>query len=131
MRNLKNILQSKFFFAFLFLFTFLFVIYTFLNQKTSFYQEGNITLNGTILDYKIDGNLLSMVIFQKEKIQAFYYISSEKEKEYLEKNIGYGKKVVLSGVLEKPEENRLFHTFSYQKYLTFHHIHYICQIVIW
>ncbi len=125
MRNLKNILQSKWFFLLFFLFTLGFVFFSYFHKNDSFYQKNETSLEGRILEYKIDGNLLSMVVRGKEKVEVYYWISTEKEKEDVIAKIGYGKKVQLTGTFELPEDTRIFHTFSYKDYLLSHRIHYL------
>ena len=81
-----------------------------------------------ISDYKYEGNKLSLTLDSKEDLIATYYIDSYKELLYLKDNIQYGKKVKVKGTLKVPNNNTVFKTFNYKRYLNNKDIYYILDI---
>ena len=117
-QKLKIILQSKYF---IFISLFLALLYVFITTKVIVYDtkyslDTNI-LTGNVVSYTIDGNKLNMLIKAREKVQVTYYINSLEEKEYLQKELLIGQKVVLEGKITRPYQNTIPNTFNYQKYL--------------
>ena len=118
MPKLKIILQSKYF---VFISLFLALLYVFITTKVIVYDtkyslDTNI-LTGNVVSYTIDGNKLNMLIKAREKVQVTYYINSLEEKEYLQKELLIGQKVVIEGKITRPYQNTIPNTFNYQKYL--------------
>lgn len=119
MLKLRKILLYNYIFIIILILT---LLYTFIFTKIIKY-ESKINLNkkdlyGTILTYKIDGNSFSFILKEKnEKIRCNYYIDSLDEKNYLIKNIRFGKKIELTGKLSVPNSNTIPNTFNYKQYL--------------
>lgn len=116
--KLKIILQSKIFIGISLFFTILYVlIFTKFIAYDSKLDINEKILTGTIISFNIDGNKLSMIVKNNEKVQVSYYINSFEEKEYLEKNMLIGSKITIEGNLSKPYNNTIPNTFNYKKYL--------------
>jgi len=128
MKNWKVILQSNWLFFLLFFLLSIYCIIYFVVPKKSIYQGNEQSFEGIIVDFSIDGDSLKFVVNDREKLQAFYTIKSENEKQELLKSIGYGKKVILNGTLTIPDENVIPDTFNYRRYLYYNDIHYILNV---
>lgn len=125
MQNLKTLLQSN---IFLIIFTFLAIFLSalaFIIPHKSKYNFNVTKINGKIISFKIDGNMLKIEVQALEKITAFYYFTSLEEKENIINKIGYGKEIYLEGKLSVPDSADIPHTFDYQKYLYFKNIYFI------
>lgn len=127
MKNWKVILRSNTFFFLLTSFVLVFVCLNFVIPKKSKYKETENTFQGTITEYFIDGDSCSFVLKGREKLKVFYILKSKEEKEQIEQNIGYGKEVLVTGMLETPKENTIPNTFNYKEYLYDNHIFYILK----
>ena len=79
-----------------------------------------------IIDYKIDGNQLSLD-FDSDVIGK-YYFESLKEKESFNKTFSLGDTLSLKGTLEIPKNNTIPNTFNYKEYLKYKNINYILKI---
>lgn len=79
-----------------------------------------------IIDYKIDGNQLSLD-FDSDVIGK-YYFESLKEKESFNKTFSLGDTLSLKGTLEIPKNNTIPNTFNYKEYLKYKKINYILKI---
>ena len=101
------------------------LFYLFIINHSSIYHGNETTINGNILNYQIDGNLLKLTVKKEEKIIVNYQIKTEEEKNNLEKTLGFNDYVILKGTLEKPLSNDIPNVFSYQKYLEHQHIYYV------
>ncbi len=99
----------------------------FIVKYSSKYVGNETSIEGNILNYNFDDNLLKMTIKAKEKIIVNYRIKSEEEKLNLEETLGFNDYVILNGILKKPLENYIPNVFSYQKYLEHKHIYYIFE----
>ena len=116
MLRLKTILQYRYTTLIFLLIVILisFIRYNFKEQSSININTKEIT--GTILDYNLDGNKLNLIIKDKEKIKATYYLKAKKELTNYQKSI-LGYKVKLIGTLSKPKKNTIPNTFNYQEYL--------------
>ena len=85
-------------------------------------NTNNIT--GTLLEYKIDGDKLTFIIKDKEKVRCTYYL---KEKNELS-NLELGIKIKVTGTLNIPNENTIPNTFNYKRYLYNKDIFYIMSV---
>ena len=128
MQNWKPLLRSNWFYVIFVFLLILFVLGSFLIPKKSIYKEGITTVEGKVISYKIDGNFLSFVVEADEKIQAFYYFSTEQEKLSYFTYFGYGVTVRMKGAIESPQGNSLPNTFHYQKYLYYQDIYSIFNV---
>ncbi len=98
------------------------------NNLESVYDSGDANLNGEIVDYYIEGDLLSFTLKAKELVKCFYNIKSYEEKEYLINNILRGINVYVSGVLNKEEVNTIPNTFNYSEYLKSVNIYHVMSV---
>jgi len=125
MKNWKAILQSNTFFFLFFIVVFLYVGITFLQKQSSLYEISQTTFQGKIVDYRIDGDSLSLTIRTPEKLKVFYTIKSETEKEHFTEELGYGKEVFVQGILEEAKGQEIPNTFHYRNYLYYNRIYYL------
>ncbi|MDE5539719.1 MAG: competence protein ComEC family protein, partial [Bacilli bacterium] len=118
MKRLKIILQSKKFItvSLIFLSIYIFLFTKFITYD-SVYPLDTTNLSGTILDYKIDGDKLSLLVLGEEKVQVSYYFKSKDEKELYESNLKLGMRVNLDGTISVPSNNTIPNTFNYKDYL--------------
>ncbi len=118
MKKLKILLQSK---TFLFLSLFFILMYLLITTKvisySSKYDINTNVIEGTIINYKIDGDKLSLELQAKERIIANFYFKSLKEKESLQENLKLGLKLKLEGTIVEPSNNTIPNTFNYKRYL--------------
>lgn len=128
LKRIKTVLHSKYFFFGLFLLALIcsFII-TKVKKYESKYNSNQTKFKVQIIDYKIDGNLLSATVKGKEKLKLTYYFTSEEEKNFYLENIKYGDYLEVEGTLKKAASNTIPNTFNYQKYLYEHQIYYILQ----
>ena len=94
-------------------------------KHESILNGGETSLEGHVLDYEFNGNLLKVTISSKEKIMVNYYLKTEEEKKELEKTLGFNDYLIFKGKLEVPLGNDIPNVFSYQKYLEHQKIYYI------
>ena len=118
LQKLKIILQSKKFIILSLLFISVYVLITtkWITYESKL-EENTTQIRGNVISYKIDGNKLSMLIEEREKIKVTYYIKTLEEKEYLQDNILLGSKIDLEGTLSEPYNNTIPNTFNYKEYL--------------
>ena len=79
-----------------------------------------------IVDYKIDGNQLTLN-FDSDVIGK-YYFETLKAKENFNKTYSIGDILFVEGTLEIPKNNTVPNTFNYKKYLKYKKINYILKI---
>lgn len=121
LKRLKIILQSNKIFYILLIIS---IIYTFLFIKFDKYKVlNNKVYAGYITEYNIDGDKLSLVIKEKNKIMINYYFKTEDEKNNF--NLTYGDYIKVYGKVSLPEDNRNFGLFNYRKYLLTKKIKYV------
>lgn len=90
------------------------------------HMRDDTTFKLKIIDYKIDGNQLSLD-FDSDVIGK-YYFESLKEKESFNKTFSLGDTLSLKGTLEIPKNNTIPNTFNYKEYLKYKKINYILKI---
>ena len=114
MKKLKIILESKYTYIIVFL-----VMLIFINvfKYESKYDKNTNKIIGIIDKIKIDGDKLTLEIKGKEKIICNYYLKTEKEKNYFQKQLILGMEVELIGEIKEPNVNTNFGLFNYKKYL--------------
>jgi len=118
LQRLRILLQSKIFIILSLLFIFLYILlFTKIIKYNSNYEANETTIIGTLIDYKIDGDKLSLIIKGKEKVSVTYYISSLEEKQKLKEKIKLGIKLEVNGIFKEPINNTIPNTFNYKKYL--------------
>ncbi len=128
MQKLKTILQSKTFFIILILITFIYCLIYINIPKNSKYSIATTSLNGIILNYNLNDDVLSLTIKAKEKIKATYYLKNVAEKNDILQDLAIGAKIKINGKMVKPTNNTIPNTFNYQKYLYYDHIYYLFLI---
>lgn len=129
MRKLKIILQSNVFYIGFFLFL-LFYVFFFTNvvKYETKIPTDTKEITAKIVSYTIDGDKLSLLLKDKEKIKATYYIQSENEKEELENNLKVGQTVKLNGEEKEVIGMTIPNTFDYKKYLYHEKIYFCFQV---
>ena len=115
MKKLKNILPYKLIILFLITTIYVYFITNNLIYKTN-YQEGYITIYGTIIDITEKEDYVTFTLKSKEKIKVNYYN---------EFNYKIGDYVKLEGELKLPSSNTIFNLFDYRLYLMSNKIYYI------
>lgn len=129
LKRLKILLQSKIFFilSLIFIISYVFIITKVINYH-SVYKESDSEVVGEVIDFKIDGDKLSIVLKGKEKLQCFYYFSSLKEKEKFQNQMKLGIKIKIFGTFSKPQNNTIPNTFNYKNYLYSKKIYWLVNI---
>lgn len=127
MISLKTKLQYKYIYFIIIIFA-LIITFIRINTHESIYDETNKNFSMKIIKYKIDGNVLSLILDGKEKLKATYYIKTEKELEELVKNIKLGNVIEVRGELKQPLKNTIPNTFNYKEYLRSESIFYTLSI---
>lgn len=129
MNRLRNILLSnKPYIILIFLILiYSLIITTFIKHKSS-YSLNETKFKLKIIEYKIDGNKLSLTLSDKENLVGTYYIKTEEEKDYLINNLHIGEVINLEGNLKEPSNNTIPYSFNYKKYLYNKKIYYILDI---
>lgn len=129
MNRLRNILLSnKPYIILIFLILiYSLIITTFIKHKSS-YSLNETKFKLKIIEYKIDGNKLSLTLSDKENLFGTYYIKTEEEKDYLINNLHIGEVINLEGNLKEPSNNTIPYSFNYKKYLYNKKIYYILDI---
>ena len=126
MLKLKTILQSKILIYIIFIIILILSFIRISNYK-SVYSLNTKIIEGTLIDKQIDGNKLSIIIKEKEKIKGTYYIETEKELDELKK-LELGSKIRIFGELNIPNNNTIKNTFNYRSYLKSNKIFLIMNI---
>ncbi len=116
--HLKTLLKSSWFYIFLFIITIssIFISVKVIKYESIYNIEDNSFI-GTIEDFYIDGNYLSIRIKAKENLRGFYYFKEEKEKRIFIDNYKYGDKIKINGILTAPLNNTNPNLFNYKEYL--------------
>lgn len=127
MLRLKTLLQYNYLYNILFICIVLISLIRINLPSESIYNINDTKFVGKLTEYKIDGDKLSFIIKDKEKIKATYYIKNEEEKNYLS-NLKLGITLALEGKLENPFNNTIPNTFNYKKYLNNLDIHYTLNV---
>ena len=127
MLKLRKILFCNYLYYLIFLLS---VIYTaiFINIK----HELKLNLNSKILIGRVEsislsGNKLSLIVKNKEKVKATYYLTN-KDEIHLIKQIHLGDKVRLEGEFSLPLTNNDEYSFDYERYLKTKKIYYLFKI---
>lgn len=129
MKRLKIVLQSNSFYLFFFLILLLYVFFftKVVRYKTSI-SDDTKEIVAKLISFTIDGDKLSMVLKDKEKISATYYLKSEEEKELFEKNLKVGKTLKVKGEKKEVTGMTIPNTFDYKKYLYEQRIYFCFQV---
>ena len=121
MRRLRHILQSRYLFKILVI---IFLISTIIFTKLYKYKSkdnGDETIFiGTVYNYKLDDDKITLYIKAKEKLIVNYRYD-----DLVFNKLSYGDEVLVEGKLNIPSENTIPNTFNYKKYLYNKNIYYI------
>ena len=127
MLRLRKILLCNYLYYLIFLLS---VIYTaiFINIK----HEFKLNLNSKILIGRVESislseNKLSLIVKNKEKVKATYYLTN-KDEIHLINQIHLGDKVRLEGEFSLPLTNKDEYSFDYERYLKTKKIYYLFKI---
>lgn len=129
MKRLKILLQSNSFYLF---FLLILLFYVFFFTKVVRYQT-SIPANtkeiaAKLVSFSIDGDKLNMILKDKEKIRATYYIKSNEEKISLIQDLKIGRILKLKGEKKDVIGMTIPNTFDYKKYLYNQHIYFCFQV---
>ena len=125
--KLRKILLSNYIYLFLlFLVVIYLIIYISTYEVVYIHNIKDTTFKLKIVDYKIDGNQLTLDF--DSDIIGKYYFENLKEKEQFNNTYSLGDTLHLKGTLELPENNTIPNTFNYKEYLKYKKINYILKI---
>ena len=124
----KVLLYDKIYFFILLLSLLYASINIVLIPKVSLYEEGDMTIEGEIKDYIINGSKLTLTIQAKEKIITYYYFENEDEKKLFSDDYSLGDYIILTGTLIKPTQNYNFNLFNYKTYLENKNIYFTMSV---
>ncbi len=85
--------------------------------KESIYNKNSKVFAGVLEEYQVDGNKLTLIVSNKEKVIGNYYFKTLKEKNNFLKNIKLGVEIKCFGEFNVPDKNTVFNGFSYKDYL--------------
>lgn len=128
MKRLNPILQSKWLYYLLIIVSLIYSLIYFKIPRFSKIDENDNSFVGIITNIKINGDLLTVELDNKEKIIGNYYFKLEQEKNDFIKNYHLGDKVYVKGTFSKSNNNTVFNLFNYRKYLNRKGIYYIISI---
>lgn len=126
LRLRKILLCNYIYLILLFLVVIYLIIYVSMYKVNYIHMVDDTTFKLKIIDYKIDGNQLSLD-FDSDVIGK-YYFESLKEKESFNKTFSLGDTLSLKGTLEIPKNNTIPNTFNYKEYLKYKKVNYILKI---
>ncbi len=116
--QLRKVLLCNSFYYLLLIFSLIYVLFvTKIIKYETKYDHNTNNISGIIDFYKIDGDKITLVIIDKEKIIGNYYVKEEKELAYLKENLKYGSSISINGSINKPINNTIPSTFNYKEYL--------------
>ena len=122
----KILLCNYIYLILLFLVVIYLIIYITTYDVKYIHNIEDTTFKLKIVDYKIDGNQLTLN-FDSEVIGK-YYFETLKAKENFNKTYSIGDILFVEGTLEIPKNNTVPNTFNYKKYLKYKKINYILKI---
>ena len=127
MLKLRKILLCNYIYLILlFLVVIYLIIYITTYDVKYIHNIEDTTFKLKIVDYKIDGNQLTLN-FDSDVIGK-YYFETLKAKENFNKTYSIGDILFVEGTLEIPKNNTVPNTFNYKKYLKYKKINYILKI---
>ena len=126
--KLRKILLCDYFFIIILIISILLLFVRCNIKHKSIYNNNTKFVVGTVTDYYIDGNKLSITLDCNEKIIGTYYFKSRKSLNIFKKNIILGDKLKIYGSLSKPISSRTKNMFDYNKYLQRKGIFYTVNI---
>ena len=124
MKRLKIILQSKIFYIIIFLLALIWILNN-TKEKESIYNINDNEFIGIIKNYKIEEKKLVIDLDSKEDLVIRYYFKNKDEFLKYKDIIKYGLKIRINGEIKEVNNNTIFNTFNYKKYLNNKGIYYI------
>ena len=121
MIKLRKILLSNYFYICLFIIVIIYTIFQIYLPKVSIFKKDTTS-------FKVDGNKLKLEVKNKEKLIAYYYFQTKKERNFFTNNIEIGDYLLLRGSLTLPNKNKTKGLFNYRKYLQRRKIYYLLEI---
>lgn len=97
-------------------------------ENKSVYTGKEEKICGQINDVLVDDNKATIEIKAKEKIIGYYYFKNLDNQQFFTDNYHLGDQICVQGVLERPNDNRIFNLFNYRKYLLSKNIYYLINI---
>lgn len=94
----------------------------------SCYQGTETVLSGRLIENKVDGEQLHIVIAAKEKVIGYVYFETEREQKSWIKNYHLGDTIKVTGTLKKITSETVPNLYSYQKIQNRKRIFYRMQI---
>lgn len=128
MLKLRTILLSKIPYYIIFSLVILITIVRLLLPYNSYYSSRETVLIGKLIENKIDGDYLQIVVKEKEKVRGYYYFETIQEKENWLAHYKLGDKIKITGKLNKISGNTIPNLYSYQKNQNRHKIFFQMQI---
>ena len=126
--RLKIVLHSKYFYILLLVLLSIYCFYFYSIKRNTNIDINSNSFIGTINNYKIDGDLLTLELKQKEKIIGYYYFKTYDELVDFSNKYKLGDKVELIGTFNYPSNNTVPNLFNYKKYLKYKEIYLIMNI---
>ncbi len=100
-----------------------------INYKyTSIYNSKMKAIDGTITSIDIDSSKLNIRIHNKEDIIGIFYFKGDEDKNFIEKNLNLGDKILLQGEFFRVSKTKTKELFDYRKYLERKGIYYQIKI---
>ena len=124
MKKWPHILQSKYVIIIILFFLIIICSLRLFNSNHDI-DTTKDNLVGKVLNYKIDGDTLSLTLKSKEKYIVYDTFKTKKEKNYYVNNLGFYDTLELYGEFNYPSTRKIPNTFNYQKYLNNKNIYYI------
>lgn len=129
MKNLKTLLSSNKFILILLIFIIFYVfIFTKVIKYKSSYDIREKFLEGTITNFSLNGNKVTIWVKGKEKVIATFYLEKESQVKEVLETIHLGDKIKLKGSFKEPSNNTIPNTFNYKKYLNNKKIYYTFDV---
>ena len=122
----KILLCDSLYIILLFLTIFYLLIYNLTFKLKSIYKIDDTNFILKIINYKIDGDKLSLTL--NNNLIGTYYFKMESEKEDFLNNYSLNDTIKIKGTLTIPNNNTIPNTFNYKNYLYHKNIKYVLNI---
>ena len=128
MKRLKTALQSRYLIKVItIIIVTASILITNVYPSKSKYSGKETKITGRITSIQINGDKLTIIIKEKEKLMVNFFFKNKKEKQYYQKNLQLGDKIKIKGKMTLPPNPTLPNQFNYKKYLEQQHIYYIIK----
>ena len=91
------------------------------------YNVKETKIVGKIINIQINGDKLTIIVKEREKLIVNFFFKNKKEKQYYQKNLKLGDKINIKGEMTLPSKPTLPNQFNYKKYLNHQHIYHIMK----